>query len=145
MRIAVLHGPNLDRLGTREPDVYGSTTLEEIDALLADLGGELGIDVETFQSNFEGAFLDHVGALRERVDGIVVNAAAWTHTSVAVRDALVGTGLPFVEVHMSNVHAREEFRQRSWLSDVATGVVYGFGAQSYLLGLRGLHAHLDTH
>ena len=144
MRIAVLHGPNLDRLGRREPEVYGTTTLEEIDDLVRAQAAELGVEVETFQSNSEGAFLDHVAAAGARVDGFVVNAAAWTHTSVAVRDALVATGLPFVEVHLSNVSAREEFRRISYLSDVAAGVVYGFGPQSYLLGLRGLHARLAT-
>lgn len=144
MRIALLHGPNLDRLGQREPDIYGSTTLEEIDGEVIRLAESLGVEIETFQSNFEGAFLDHVAALVGRVDGIVINAAAWTHTSVAVRDALLATGIPFVEVHMSNVSAREEFRKHSYLSDVAAGVVYGFGKQSYLLGLRGVHAHLTT-
>lgn len=144
MRISVLHGPNLNRLGHREPEVYGSTTLEEIDQLIRGEAEELGVEVETFQSNLEGAFLDHVAAAAGRVDGFVVNAAAWTHTSVAVRDALVATGKPFVEVHLSNVSAREEFRRVSYLSDVAAGVVYGFGPQSYLLGLRGLRAHLTT-
>jgi len=140
-----LHGPNLDRLGQREPEIYGSTTLDEIDTATSALAEELGIELETFQSNFEGAFVDHVASLGGRVEGIVVNAAAWTHTSVAVRDALLATGVPFVEVHMSNVSAREEFRKHSYLSDVALGVVYGFGPQSYLLGLRGIHAHLNTH
>lgn len=144
MRIALLHGPNLDRLGEREPDVYGSATLQEIDRRVADLGETLGVTVEPFQSNSEGAFLDHVGGLPAAVDGIVINPAAWTHTSVALRDALAATGLPFVEVHLSNVSAREEFRKHSWLSDLAIGVVYGFGVESYLLGLRGLHAHLST-
>jgi len=144
VRIALLHGPNLDRLGRREPEIYGSTTLEEVDAAVTALGATLGVEVEAFQSNFEGAFLDHVAGLAGRVDGIVINAAAWTHTSVAVRDALLSTGLPFVEVHMSNVSAREEFRKHSYLSDVAAGVVYGFGVESYLLGLRGIHAHLTT-
>lgn len=144
MRVALLHGPNLDRLGQREPEIYGSTTLGEIDAAVAGLADSLGLELETFQSNFEGAFLDHVASLAGRVDGIVINAAAWTHTSVALRDALLATGIPFVEVHMSNVSAREEFRKHSYLSDVASGVVYGFGAQSYLLGLRGIHAHLTT-
>jgi len=144
VKIALLHGPNLDRLGQREPDVYGSTTLEEVDAAVVELAESLGVAVETFQSNFEGVFLDHLADLSGRVDGIVINAAAWTHTSVALRDALLASGLPFVEVHMSNVSAREEFRKHSYLSDVAAGVVYGFGVHSYLLGLRGIHAHLTT-
>lgn len=144
MRIALLHGPNLDRLGVREPEIYGSTTLAEIDRRVVALGESLGVEVEPFQSNAEGAFLDHVGEIADRVDGIVINPAAWTHTSVALRDALAASGLPFVEVHLSNISAREEFRKHSWLSDLAVGVVYGFGAESYLLGLRGLHAHLTA-
>ena len=144
MRVALLHGPNLDRLGVREPEIYGSLTLDEIDRRVVGLGESLGVDVEPFQSNFEGAFLEHVAELSGRVDGVVINPAAWTHTSVALRDALVASGLPFVEVHLSNVSAREEFRKHSYLSDLAVGVVYGFGVESYLLGLRGLHAHLTT-
>ncbi len=144
MRIALLHGPNLDRLGAREPEIYGSLTLAEIDARVVELGRELGAEVAPFQSNFEGAFLDHVATLPAAVDGIVINPAAWTHTSVALRDSLAATGLPFVEVHLSNVSAREEFRKHSYLSDLAIGVVYGFGVESYLLGLRGLHSHLTA-
>jgi 3-dehydroquinate dehydratase-2 len=144
VRIALLHGPNLDRLGVREPEIYGSETLADINRSVVALGSSLGLEVEPFQSNFEGAFLDHVAALTDRVDGIVINPAAWTHTSVALRDALAATGLPFVEVHLSNVSAREEFRKHSYLSDLAVGVVYGFGVDSYLLGLRGLHARLTT-
>jgi 3-dehydroquinate dehydratase-2 len=144
VRIALLHGPNLDRLGAREPEIYGSDTLADIDRTVVALGASLGVEVEPFQSNFEGVFLDHIATLPNQVDGIVINPAAWTHTSVALRDALAATGLPFVEVHLSNVSAREEFRKHSYLSDLAVGVVYGFGVESYLLGLRGLHARLTA-
>ena len=142
LRVGVIHGPNLHLLGRREPDVYGTTSLDEIDAAVAALGADLGVEVETFQSNHEGEILDHVTSAAERVDGFLVNAGALTHTSVALRDGLVGVGIPFVEVHLSNTAAREPFRRDSFLSSVALGVVYGFGPQSYLLGLRGLTAHL---
>lgn len=138
MRIAVIHGPNLRLLGRREPDVYGSTTLDEVNARLQALAGEIGVDLEIFQSNHEGEILDHVEDAASRVHGFVVNAAALTHTSVALRDALVGVQVPFVEVHVSNTAAREGFRSRSLLAPVAAGVVFGFGVGSYLLGLRGL-------
>ncbi len=143
-RIGVVHGPNLRLLGRREPEVYGTHTLEEIDARIAHLAAELGVEVEPFQSNHEGAILDHVEATHGRLDGLVVNAGALTHTSIALRDALVGVGHPFVEVHLSNTAARESFRHHSYLSAVAVGVVYGFGIDSYLLGLRGLVAYLAT-
>ncbi|MDT8341536.1 MAG: type II 3-dehydroquinate dehydratase [Longimicrobiales bacterium] len=142
MRVGVLHGPNLRLLGRREPAVYGSATLEEVDRRLHDLGRELGVEVECHQSNHEGELVDLVEALAGRVQGLVVNAGAYTHTSVALRDALVGVALPFVEVHLSNTAARERFRRHSYLAPVARGVVYGFGAESYLLGLRGLVAHI---
>ena len=143
MRIAVLHGPNLGRLGQREPEIYGATTLAEVDDGLIRLGRELGVEVETFQSNHEGELVDFIEAATERVSGFVVNGAGLTHTSVVLRDALVGSGRPFTEVHLSNTSAREAFRARSLLSPVATGVVYGFGPESYLLGLRGLVSHLS--
>lgn len=139
MKILVLHGPNLDRLGRREPAVYGRVTLPAIDARLFALGAELGAEVASFQSNWEGALVDRVHlAADEGVRGIVLNPAGYTHTSVALRDALLAVALPFVEVHLTNVHAREPFRRHSYFSDVAVGVVCGFGAQSYELGLRGL-------
>lgn len=138
MRVAVLHGPNLRLLGKREPEVYGYTTLEEIEDRLHELGRELSVEVESFQSNAEAALLDFIEAASQRVDGFLVNAGALTHTSVALRDCLVGVGLPFVEVHLSNTAAREDFRHKSYLASVAGGVVYGFGPESYLLGLRGL-------
>jgi len=142
LRIAVVHGPNLNLLGRREPEVYGRATLEEIDAALSRLGAALGVEIVCFQSNTEGALVDFIQRARSDAHGFVVNAAAYTHTSVALRDALVGVGLPFVEVHLSNLHAREEFRHRSLLADRAVGVVSGFGLNSYLLGLRALVEHL---
>lgn len=144
MRIAVLHGPNLRLLGRREPDVYGVETLEEIDGRIRALADELGVEVEIHQSNHEGDLLDLIEAVSARAQGFVVNAAALTHTSVGLRDALVGVGLPFVEVHLSNTAAREGFRHDSYLAPVAHGVVYGFGGESYLLGFRGLMAHLNS-
>ncbi len=138
MRIAVVHGPNLNLLGMREPDKYGTTTLAEIDQALAALGESLGVAVLSHQSNVEGALVDHIQQVSSEVDGFLINAAAYTHTSVALRDVLLAVAKPFVEVHLSNVHAREPFRHASYLSDRATGVVVGFGADSYLLGLRGL-------
>lgn len=138
MRVAVVHGPNLRLLGRREPEIYGATTLKEVNAHLTELAAELQVELETFQSNHEGEILDHIEEVSGRVDGLLVNAAGLTHTSVALRDALIGVGLPFVEVHLSNTAARETFRTRSLLAPVAAGVVFGFGAGSYLLGLRGL-------
>lgn len=142
MRIAVVHGPNLNLLGSREPGVYGRGTLAEVDAALRALGERLEVEVECFQSNSEGALVDHVQQAGPRVEGFVVNAGAYTHTSIALRDALLGVARPYVEVHLSNVFAREGFRHRSYLADRALGVVSGFGVDSYLLGLRALAAHL---
>lgn len=142
LRIGVLHGPNLNLLGRREPEIYGSVTLQEIDERLAALARELGAVVESHQANGEGELVDRVHDLADRVAGFLVNAGAYTHTSVALLDALVGVGLPFVEVHLSNVYAREPFRAHSYLAPRAVGVVSGFGAESYLLGLRGLVSHL---
>lgn len=142
MRIAVVHGPNLDLLGDREPALYGHVRLADIDRRLAAIGRELGALVSTYQSNHEGAIIDHLHALRGRCDGLLVNAAALTHTSVGVRDALAALGTPFIEVHLSNVFAREPFRHHSYLSDIARGLVCGFGADSYELALRGLAAAL---
>lgn len=143
MRIAVLSGPNLNLLGRREPELYGSATLAEIEARLGELAEELGVDLDTYQSNAEGALIDYIHAAADRVDAFVVNAGGLTHTSVSLRDALIGVGRPFVEVHVSNPAAREPFRRESLLSDRAAGVVVGFGADSYLLGLRGLVARLQ--
>ena len=142
LHILVLHGPNLDRLGSREPSRYGTTTLETLDAALVEAGAREGCVVATFQSNWEGALVDrlHAGGF----DGVVVNAAGLTHTSVVLRDALLATGRPFVEAHLTNVHAREPFRHVSLLADVAVGVVCGFGPLSYELALRGLLHHLRS-
>jgi 3-dehydroquinate dehydratase-2 len=138
LRIGVVHGPNLNLLGTREPATYGSATLEEVNAGVASLAAELGVEVEFFQSNHEGALVDHVHEAAGRVGGFVVNAGAYTHTSIALRDALAGVARPYVEVHLSNVFARERFRHRSYLAAGAAGIVSGFGAESYRLGLRAL-------
>jgi len=142
MKIAVVHGPNLRLLGRREPEVYGSDTLADVNALLADEARGLGVELEFFQSNHEGEILDFLDTASVRVEGFLVNPGALTHTSVALRDALTGVARPFVEVHLSNTAAREPFRRHSFLSDVAAGVVFGFGTQSYVLGLRGLVARL---
>lgn len=142
MRIAVVHGPNLQLLGRREPEVYGSTTLTSVDEAVSELAEDLDVEVESFQSNHEGRLLDYVAEAAERVDGFLVNAGGLTHTSVSLRDGLVGVGRPFVEVHLSNTAAREDFRSVSLLAPVALGVVAGFGARSYLLGLRALVGHL---
>lgn len=140
VKVAVIHGPNLRLLGRREPEVYGTETLDDVDRRLSELAEELGVDVETFQSNHEGEILDYVEEASGRVDGFLINPGALTHTSIGLRDALVGVDRPFVEVHLSNTQGRERFRTRSYLSGVASGVVYGFGVESYLLGLRGLAA-----
>lgn len=138
MRIAALHGPNLNLLGRREPEIYGHATLDDVNAALAETARELGVEVEAFQSNHEGELVDFVQRAAERVDGFVVNAGAYTHTSIALGDALAGVARPFVEVHISNVFARERFRHRSYLAGRAVGVVSGFGLDSYRMGLRGL-------
>jgi 3-dehydroquinate dehydratase-2 len=142
VRIGVVSGPNLNLLGRREPAVYGRVTLAGIEARLALVAAELAVELETFQSNGEGELIDFVQRAGERVDGFLVNAGGLTHTSVALRDALLAVGRPFVEVHLSNPAARESFRHSSLLADVAVGVVAGFGAESYVLGLRGLAARL---
>ena len=141
-RILVLHGPNLNALGTREPRIYGHATLDDIDRRLADLGAELGVEVECQQSNHEGVLIDALYRAHGRSHGILLNPGALTHTSVALRDAALAAGIPVVEVHLSNPNAREAFRHGSCLSGVAVGVIQGFGADSYLLGLRALAGHL---
>ena len=140
--VGVLNGPNLNLLGTRQPEIYGHTTLADIEARCVRVGAELGLDVECAQSNHEGALVDRIHAWRGRASAFVVNAAAYTHTSVAVRDALLATDLPFVEVHLSNVHAREEFRHVSYLADVALAVIAGCGADGYEFALRHLAGRL---
>jgi 3-dehydroquinate dehydratase-2 len=141
-RILVVHGPNLNLLGTREPEIYGLTTLEEINASLAAAAKEQGAEVECFQSNHEGALIDRIQEAVSYADGILINPAGLTHTSVTLRDALLATGLPVVEVHLSNVFTREEFRHYSHVSEIAVGLVAGFGPTSYRLGLEALFEHL---
>jgi len=138
-RILVIHGPNLNMLGSREPGHYGHQTLADITEKLIALGDSLAVEIVSFQSNHEGELVDRIQqAASEHVDGIVINPAAYTHTSIALRDALLAMAIPFIEVHLSNIHSREEFRHRSLLADAATGIVAGFGATSYLLARRGL-------
>jgi len=138
LHILVLHGPNLNLLGTREPTVYGATTLEEINTRLIALGKELGVSVEARQSNIEGELVTWIQQAPSQFQGLVFNPAAYTHTSIALRDAIIGVGLPMVEVHLSNIHRRESFRRRSYLASVSLGQISGFGPQSYSLGLRAL-------
>ena len=145
MQILVLHGPNLNLLGTREPQVYGATTLEQINADLAQRAAQRGAVLQAFQSNHEGALIDRVHAAR--LDGtrfIVINPGGFTHTSVALRDALAGVAIPFIEVHLSNVHRREPFRHHSYFSDLAEGVIVGLGAQGYPLALEAALTRLAS-
>lgn len=143
MKIGILHGPNLNTLGRREPEIYGRHSLAELDAAVADEAAGLGAEVVSFQSNLEGELVDWIQAETDGVAGWVVNAAGFSHTSVALRDALVASERPFVEVHMSNVFARESFRHASVLADVAIGMVCGLGVDSYRLALRGLLGRLE--
>lgn len=136
MKVLVIHGPNLGLLGKREPEIYGGTSLARIDEALSELAGELGVEVETLQSDHEGEIVAAIGRASDRFDAIVINPAAYTHTSVAIHDALRACGLPAVEVHLSNVFAREDFRHVSYVAPAAVGVIAGFGVDSYLLGLR---------
>ena len=142
MQLLALHGPNLNLLGTREPGVYGSQTLDQVNAELESRAQALGAAISCFQSNHEGALVDRIHEGRGRVDGILINAGAYTHSSIALRDALLGVAIPFVELHLSNTHARESFRHHSTLADKAVGVICGFGPLSYILALEGLVAHV---
>jgi 3-dehydroquinate dehydratase II len=144
MKILVLHGPNLNLLGTREPDVYGRITLDEIDASLMALSLELGCGIATLQTNHEGELVDAIQGAKDKFDGIIINPAAFTHTSVAIRDALSAVSIPTVEVHISNVYSREEFRKHSYIAPISVGQISGFGQDSYLLGLRALVEYLTA-
>lgn len=144
-KVLLLHGPNLNLLGAREPEIYGRDTLADIDAKCRARAEALGLALESFQSNSEGALLDRLhAAAKDGVQLVIINPGAFTHTSVALRDALLGTALPFIEVHLSNVHAREPFRRHSYLSDVALGVITGFGVQSYLMAVDAAAVRLAT-
>jgi 3-dehydroquinate dehydratase II len=142
MRIAVLNGPNLNLLGTREPEIYGGASLGEIEQLVRSEAAKLGADIEWMQSNHEGALVDAVQGLKGRADGALVNAAALSHSSLPLRDAFLSVRVPFVELHLSNIFAREPERRQSVLADLAVGLVSGFGAQSYVLALHGLVGRL---
>ncbi len=138
MRILVLHGPNLNMLGTREPEIYGATTLAEIDDRLEKAAASQDVTLETYQSNVEGDLVTRIQQARGQEDGLLINAGAYTHTSIAIRDAISAVALPAVEVHLTNLHRREAFRRKSHLAGVVSGRVEGFGPESYLLGLQGL-------
>jgi 3-dehydroquinate dehydratase-2 len=142
LRILILHGPNLQALGTREPEIYGRVTLDDVTSRLGTLAAELGCEIETLQSAHEGVLIDALYQARGRCHGVVFNPGGLTHTSVAVRDAIAGAGLPTVEVHVSNPYTRESFRHSSLTAGVSLGTVAGFGADSYLLALRGLVSRL---
>lgn len=145
-KILVLNGPNLNLLGTREPDVYGADTLQDIEQRLIALAGQSGHQLECLQSNAEHVLIDRIHQAREdQTDFILINPAAFTHTSVALRDALLGVAIPFIEIHISNVHAREAFRHHSYLSDVAVGVICGLGVQGYEFALQSAITRIESH
>jgi 3-dehydroquinate dehydratase II len=144
-RILVIHGPNLNLLGQREPEIYGRVTLAQIDAELTSLASELGVSVDTFQSNSEGALVDRIQAARGQYEALVINPAAYTHTSIAIRDAIQMLGIAVVEVHLSNVYRREPFRHHSTIADVVDGRIMGFGADSYYLALRAAAVLAGSH
>jgi 3-dehydroquinate dehydratase-2 len=137
-KILVVHGPNLNMLGEREPDIYGHQSLDEIDARLQAIGDKLGIDVETFQSNHEGVIVEKIQQAAGTCDGMLINPAAYTHTSIAIRDALALLSIPIVEIHLSNIYKREPFRHKSMIADVVDARIAGFGPDSYVLALEGL-------
>lgn len=138
MKFLIINGPNINLLGTREPEIYGSMTLDDINKDIANYAKELGVETETFQSNIEGEIVDKIQQAKGVFDGIVINPAAYTHTSVAIRDAISAVGIKAVEVHISNIHAREEFRKNSFIAPVCVGQIAGFGAGSYKLALKAL-------
>ena len=142
MNLLLVNGPNLNLVGKREPSIYGAQTLEDIQAELTTLASELDVRLKFFQSNSEGAMIDCIQNSVGSIDGILINAGAYTHTSIALRDALLGVAIPFVEIHLSNIYSREEFRHKSFLSDKALGLVCGFGPISYQLALKGIASYL---
>ena len=142
MDLLLINGPNLNLVGKREPAIYGALTLEDIQNELSNLASKLDVKLKFFQSNSEGEIIDCIQNTSNTIQGILINAGAYTHTSIAIRDALLGVAIPYVEVHMSNIYSREEFRQRSFLSDKALGLVCGFGANSYQLALEGIVSYL---
>ncbi len=144
MKILIIHGPNLNMLGKREPEIYGATTLDGINTQLEHEAKQLGVTTDFYQSNSEGEIVTKIQQATNNYDGIVINPGAYTHTSVAIRDAILSSGLQVVEVHISNVHKREEFRHKSFVSGVALGVIAGFGINSYVLGLKGLVDYLKS-
>ena len=143
-KILVIHGPNLNMLGKREPDVYGHETLNQINTMLKTRANKLGLFLEAFQSNHEGEIVDKIQQANDSFDGIIINPAAYTHTSIAIRDALILLDIPIVEIHLSNVYKRESFRHVSMISDIATAKITGFGARGYLLALDGLAQELSS-
>ena len=143
MKILLINGANLNMLGVREPDKYGAKTLSDIEKDVINKGKELGVEVETFQSNIEGEIVEAIQQARGKYDGLLINAGGYTHTSVVIRDAISAVSIPAVEIHMTNIHSREEFRHTSLLSGVCVGIVAGFGDKSYILGLEGLVSHLQ--
>jgi 3-dehydroquinate dehydratase-2 len=144
VEILLINGPNLNLLGTREPGIYGTTTLADIEALSRNHAEHYGVTLRTFQSNHEGALIDAIHVARDYAAGIVINAGAYTHTSIALRDAISSAGRPTVEIHLSNIHARESFRHHSYIAAVCLGQISGFGVNSYLLGIDALLRHLDV-
>jgi 3-dehydroquinate dehydratase-2 len=144
-KILVIHGPNLNLLGEREPDIYGKVSIQSIDSRLKEVAKANGADIETYQSNHEGEIVSKIGDARTKFQGILINPAAYTHTSVAIRDAVAAVKIPTVDVHLSNIYAREAFRHQSLVAPVAAGQISGFGANSYEFGLLALLKILDTH
>jgi 3-dehydroquinate dehydratase-2 len=141
--LLLLNGPNLNLLGTREPGLYGSTTLPEVEQKLADMARDMGHTLNSFQSNSEAELVDRIQQAKQDTDFILINPGALTHTSVAMRDAILAVDVPFIEIHISNVHAREEFRQKSFFSDIAVGTIVGLGPQGYELALRAAHEYIN--
>ena len=144
MNILLINGPNLNLLGTREPEIYGNKTLNDIEKQLTKVAQEKGVNLECFQSNYEGEIVDTIQNSVNKIEGILINAGAFTHTSISIRDALIGAKIPFVELHISNIFSREEFRKESFLTDKAIGIISGFGISSYSLALEGIIQFLSN-